>query len=109
MAPKVLFLQPRRVCHNTNMFNVIIIMTIGIVLGTLFHNKITFIKVSEKLITYAIWLLLLLLGISTGSNKLLMSNIGTLGVQALLLSLSAMAGSIFLSYFLYIFLFKHEV
>ncbi len=84
-------------------------MTIGIVIGALFHKKTTFIKLSERVIIYAIWLLLLLFGISVGSNKLIMSNIGTLGVQALLLSLSAMAGSIFLSYFLYKFLFKHEV
>lgn len=91
------------------MLNVIIIMTIGIIIGVLLHKKTTFIKVSEKIITYAIWLLLLFLGILVGSNKLIMSNIGTLGIQALLLSLSAVAGSIFLSYFLYKFLFKHEV
>jgi hypothetical protein len=99
----------RDMWHNIDMFNVIIIMTIGIVIGTLLHKKTTFIKGSEKVITYAIWLLLLLLSISVGSNKLIMSNIGTLGIQALFLSLGATVGSIFLSYLLYTFLFKHEV
>jgi uncharacterized membrane protein YbjE (DUF340 family) len=90
------------------MFTVIIIMTIGIVIGAAFHKRTAFIQGAERVITYAIWLLLFLLGVSVGANKLIMSNIGTLGIQALLLSFSAMAGSIVLSYFLFAYFFTHE-
>ena len=91
-----------------NMLNVIIIMKIGIIIGVVLHKHKRFIEIVEGLITYAIWVLLFLLGLSIGSNELIIKNIGTLGLKAIILSFSATAGSVILSYFLYIFLFKHE-
>ncbi|MDO8583373.1 MAG: LysO family transporter [bacterium] len=90
------------------MLNVIIIMTIGIGIGFIFHKKLSFIKTAEKLTTYAIWLLLFLLGISVGANELIVKNIGKLGAQAFIISFASILGSVLLSYFLYILLFKDE-
>lgn len=83
-------------------------MTIGIGIGFIFHKKLSFIKTAEKLTTYAIWLLLFLLGISVGANELIVKNIGKLGAQAFIISFASILGSVLLSYFLYILLFKDE-
>ncbi|MEK6951938.1 MAG: LysO family transporter [Nanoarchaeota archaeon] len=90
------------------MFDVIVIMSIGILIGTLIHKNKNTIQLVERFVTYAIWLLLFFMGTSIGANEIIIKNIGTLGLQALLLSLSAIIGSVFLAYLLYRFFFKNE-
>lgn len=51
--------------------------------------------------TTAVYLLLFLLGIAVGGNTAVMNALATLGLQALLLSLGGMAGSIALAFLLY--------
>lgn len=61
------------------------------------------------IITWAIYLLLFLLGISVGSNETIISNIGKIGMQSLLLTAGAVSGSVFFSWIIYkLFFLKHE-
>lgn len=85
---------------------VIFILILGLFLGFLLHHKTYFIKLNNKFIIYAIYLLLFLLGISVGTNKVIMNSLPTLGWKALLLTLAGLAGSLLLAWLAYIFLFK---
>lgn len=87
------------------MLNIIIIMSVGSIVGYSIRNNKNVISLVDKGTTYAIWLLLFLLGLSVGGNNL---NIRSLGVTALLLSSGAILGSVILSYFLFISFFKHK-
>ena len=79
------------------MITVILIMLVGIVVGIWLRTKPKFVLVNDKLITYAIYLLLLLLGISIGSNKIIVANLPILGVKALVITLGAVFGSVLLA------------
>jgi len=90
------------------MFNVILIMSVGIIIGSIFHKNKNLIRLSERITTYAIWSLLFLLGLEIGTNEVIVENIGTLGIKAFIISFGAILGSVLLSYFLYNFLFKND-
>lgn len=90
------------------MIAVIIIMTVGIILGVAARKQSVFMAFADHIITYAIWLLLFLLGISIGVNEGVIRNIGELGLQALVVAVLAIGCSIFLAYLLFVFLFKDE-
>lgn len=90
------------------MLTVIVIMSVGIALGAAARKQNRFLTFADKFITYAIWLLLFLLGLSIGTNEAVVKNIGQLGLQALVVAVLATACSIFLAYFLFLFLFKDE-
>jgi uncharacterized membrane protein YbjE (DUF340 family) len=91
------------------MLTVIIIMTSGMVAGYFLRNIKWISKPVGVIITWAIYLLLFLLGISVGTNETIISNIGKIGIQALLLTIGAVSGSIFVSWLTYKYFFrKHE-
>jgi uncharacterized membrane protein YbjE (DUF340 family) len=91
------------------MLTVIFIMTSGMVAGYFLRNIKWISKPVSVIITWAIYLLLFLLGISVGTNDTIISNIGKIGTQALLLTTGAVAGSIFVSWLTYRYFFrKHE-
>ena len=69
------------------------IMLTGMLLGYLLRNKrLTWI---HKAITILIWLLLFLLGIDVGGNESIMKGLHTIGLEALILTLAAVVGSVF--------------
>lgn len=88
------------------MATVLILMTVGVVLGFLLRNKARLLKVVDPSISIAIYALLFLLGVSVGTNKTIISNLDTLGVQALLLTLGGVTGSVVLVYFVHKIFFK---
>lgn len=91
------------------MLTVIIIMTSGMVAGYFLRNIKSVSKPVGIVITWAIYLLLFFLGISVGTNETIISNIGKIGFQALLLTIGAVTGSILLSWVTYNYFFrKHE-
>lgn len=91
------------------MLTVIIIMTSGMVAGYFLRNIKSVSKPVGIVITWAIYLLLFFLGISVGTNETIISNIGKIGLQALLLTIGAVTGSILLSWATYSYFFrKHE-
>lgn len=88
------------------MLTVVFIMVAGIILGYFFRSKRRFAAINDKFITYAIYLLLLLLGISIGANKTIVANLPILGVKALTITIGAMLGSITLALVTYNLFFK---
>ncbi|MEF9931986.1 MAG: LysO family transporter [Bacteroidales bacterium] len=74
------------------MFTVIGIMFIGLGLGLLL-KRIQWLRHVSKTISYTIYLLLFLLGISVGANKEIVNNLGTLGWQAFILAFAGAIGS----------------
>lgn len=73
------------------MFIVIAFMFLGGVIGYLFHKKEC--KNISKIITVLIWLLLFLLGIEVGSNPDIISGLGSIGVEAFMITMGAVLGS----------------
>lgn len=90
------------------MFTVIIIMSCGILFGYLFREKTGLVKLLDRSVNIAIYLLLFLLGISVGGNKIIMANLGGLGLKALLLAIGAVAGSAGLSYLTFKLFFEDK-
>ncbi|HHV85675.1 MAG TPA: lysine exporter LysO family protein [Petrimonas sp.] len=71
---------------------IIALMLSGILVGYLFKKKkITWIS---RVITLLIWVLLFLLGIDVGSNQAIMSGLHTIGLEALVITVGAVLGSV---------------
>ena len=85
------------------MIIVISLMVCGIILGYAFKERnLNFV---QKLINYAIFLLLFLLGITVGANEDVMNNLDSIGLEALLITLAAIAGSVLCAWGVYRFFF----
>jgi uncharacterized transporter YbjL len=82
------------------MFIVIGIMFGGIAIGYLLRRITLFQKMANP-IFYTILLLLFMLGLSVGANKTIMSNLATLGWQALLIAVAGTLGSIIMAKIVY--------
>lgn len=89
------------------MFTVIGIMVTGILTGYLLRNQ-AFIKKVNKAITVTIILLLFLLGIAVGANQQIMSNLSVIGLQAGMLSIGGVLGSVVCAWAVYRFYKKGE-
>jgi uncharacterized membrane protein YbjE (DUF340 family) len=81
------------------MLKVVLIMLCGIGVGYLMRR--CHMKLWPWIITVLIWLLLFLLGIEVGSDKHILQSLNKLGLEALVLSLAGIAGSIALAYALW--------
>lgn len=89
------------------MFTVIGIMFAGIATGYLLRRVERLQKVGKP-ISYTIFLLLFLLGISVGANKEIVDNLVPLGGQALLLALAGTVGSVLAGWGVYHLFFKER-
>ncbi|NLI72039.1 MAG: lysine exporter LysO family protein [Bacteroidales bacterium] len=88
------------------MFKVLALMILGIGVGYLFRKRnLSFIS---KLITVLIWILLFVLGLEVGSNPQIVSNLGKLGLDALVITVGALLGSIILAALLWRFVNKKK-
>ncbi|MFV0268549.1 MAG: LysO family transporter [Draconibacterium sp.] len=90
------------------MVTVLVLMTIGILLGRFLGRIPDLLKVVEKLISYAIFLLLFLLGISVGVNKTIIDNLDKIGIKAVSITFGAVAGSVIVLWILYKTLFSTD-
>ena len=77
------------------------LMLVGIVTGYFLEKFPALVKTNEKLLNLAIYCLLLLLGLAVGSNGKIISNIYSLGFQALIITLGAITGSILACWLIY--------
>ena len=75
------------------MFSIICTMLAGIVIGLFLHDG-KFLKNIEKSTSLTIAALLFVLGLSIGSNRLIVENLGRVGWQAAILAILSLAGSI---------------
>jgi uncharacterized membrane protein YbjE (DUF340 family) len=90
------------------MVTVVSIMAVGIVIGYLIRNKNLLIKINDKFIMWAIYLLLFILGVTIGANEIIMKNLPTLGLKALAISIGGVLGSIGLGWLTYVRFFKNN-
>ena len=92
--------------HHTTMICVVASIGAGIATGALLHTHKRFIKSADRLTMWTIYLFLFLLGLNVGVKDEIMSNLGRLGFEALLLTAGALAGSIACSWILYRHFFR---
>jgi uncharacterized membrane protein YbjE (DUF340 family) len=90
------------------MITVLLIMLTGILTGFAINKYPLAIKVNDKLISWAIYVLLFLLGISVGLNKTILQNLDKIGVQALIITVGAISGSVLALWILYRVLFRED-
>ncbi|MDD2564347.1 MAG: LysO family transporter [Salinivirgaceae bacterium] len=90
------------------MLIVIAIMTLGMILGYFFRKSTKIKGNTEKFTKYVIFLLLFVMGISIGSDKGIMKSLPTLGLQSLIITIGALAGSVLLAWLAYIVFFKND-
>lgn len=83
------------------MFVVILFLISGIAIGSLLQKKERLIKITDRLSTWFIYVFLFLLGISIGGDEEIIDNFGKLGIQAIILTVGAISGSVLASYFVY--------
>jgi len=76
--------------------------------GYFLRKKNRIIKFTDKMTTGAICFLLFLLGLSVGGNEIIINSIAKLGVQAFVLTAGAVSGSVLLSYFVYVYIFRRK-
>lgn len=87
------------------MFTIISIMFVGIGIGYVLRN-LQFLQKIEKSTSLTIFLLLFVLGISIGSNSLIINNLGRFGWQAAILATLSILGSMLASFLVFHLFFK---
>jgi uncharacterized membrane protein YbjE (DUF340 family) len=76
------------------MHEIIILLAVGIAIGWLIRKKQKLTGIIDRLLGWSVYLLLFLLGIGIGTNEEIIRDFSTLGLQAIGISLLAIAGSI---------------
>lgn len=88
------------------MLTVVAIMSFGMLLGYLLRSKKNIFKKVDRWVSLTIYLLLFLLGVSVGKNEIVVKNIHHIGIQALIITLAAIAGSVVLCGAVYFCFFR---
>ena len=81
------------------MLKVVAIMLSGIAVGFLLRKRQ--LRVVPHAVTVLIWLLLFFLGVEAGQNSQVLAGISNLGLEALWLSLTGIAGTVLFSWALW--------
>lgn len=92
----------------TDIIIVLAIMILGIGIGLFIGNRPKIIKIVSLLTSFSIFLLLFLLGIGVGTNDQIVKNLDTIGIQALVLTVGALLGSLVCAYITYSLFFKKK-
>ncbi|WP_372753089.1 LysO family transporter [Labilibaculum sp.] len=92
----------------TDIIIVISIMILGIGIGLIIGNRPKVIKIISLFTSFSIFLLLFLLGIGVGTNTKLVNNLDSIGLQAFVISIGALAGSLICAFFTYNLFFKKK-
>lgn len=90
----------------TDIIIVLSIMILGIGIGLFIGNRPRIIKIVSILTSFSIFILLFLLGIGVGTNDKIINNLHTIGLQALILTIGALSGSLICAYLVYKFFFQ---
>lgn len=88
------------------MYTIIGLMFIGMLFGLLMRKQ----RLSgiHRIITLLIWLLLFLLGVEVGSNEKIIKGIHSLGLEAFILTIGGLLGSVIAAWVLWKTLYKKE-
>jgi uncharacterized membrane protein YbjE (DUF340 family) len=76
------------------MLNILILMATGTVLGILLRKRQDLPRRLDRAMTWSIYLLLFLLGLSIGTDQDILLQLPELGYSALVISLGGIAGSV---------------
>lgn len=90
------------------MGTVLIIMTAGIVAGYLLRNKQKIVQFNDKLIMWAVFGLLFLMGVAIGCNEQIINRLPELGLKASIIAVLGIAGSVVAGGAVYFFFFKNK-
>lgn len=88
------------------MNSVLVCLILGGVTGYFIRNKKNILKHLEKITFLSVLSLLFLLGFSVGRNPAIIKNLHNLGLQALILSISAIIGSAIISLIVFKLFFR---
>lgn len=89
------------------MISLILTLLAGIIVGRLLHDK-PFVKFSGKAIFPIVLVLLFLMGITIGTNDRIINNLHTLGIEALIITGGAIAGTLVGAALLWHFVFAKK-
>ena len=89
------------------MFSIILIIVCGVVAGFGLRRwrKLQYIN---HTISFTIWCMLFVLGVSVGQNRSIVNNLWSYGAQALLISVASMLGSAIGAWLLYKFVLNNK-
>ena len=73
------------------MLRIVIVMLSGITVGAIFRRRP--LRFISKIITVLIWILLFFLGVDVGTDPRIIESLKNLGAEALVLTVSGLAGS----------------
>lgn len=90
------------------MLIILAIIAFGVGIGIVLRKQISP-NIVSRIIMILIYILLLILGVAVGANDLIVSNLGTIGVKAAVIAVSATIGSMLMAKLLYMFLYKGKV
>lgn len=90
------------------MGEILVIMALGILCGFLLRRKTKIIRMVEPLLNWAVYILLFLIGIGVGINKIVVERLGVIGFQALALTVGAVLGSCLFALICYNLFFKKK-
>lgn len=76
------------------MWIIVLCFAAGILLGRLLRARTSLIRLADQLAMMSILFLLFVLGLSVGLNREALTHFGTLGLQAAVLTLGAILGSV---------------
>ena len=88
------------------MFTIIGLMLTGMLLGFLLREQK--LAAIHRVITVLIWLLLFLLGIDVGGNQEIINGLHTIGMEAIIITLAAVLGSVTAAWGLWYVLYKRN-
>jgi uncharacterized membrane protein YbjE (DUF340 family) len=78
----------------------------GMAVGFILRRRPRVIAGADRLSMWAVFALLFLLGLTTGLDEEIVGNLPKLGIQALVLTIGAVGGSLALGWVLYVWLFR---
>lgn len=85
---------------------IISLMLTGVLLGYMARRKN--LRFIQRIITVLIWILLFLLGTEVGHNKAIINGLHTIGLEAVIITLAGVAGSVLCSWGLWIYINKKK-
>ena len=90
------------------MWIILVLLFAGTLAGFAFSGISKFNTIADKATSYIIYILLFFMGLSVGTKPEVMKNIAGIGLDALIISIFAISGSVFLSYFVYRYFFRRN-
>ena len=90
------------------MIAILLILSAGILVGLLIVKYPKLHLLNNQLLNMAIYLLLFLLGISVGTNQQVIQNLDKIGLEAILIAVASITGSVLASFLVFKLIFKQD-